>query len=100
MHDAGARTIAQDEATCVVFGMPNEAIKKGGVDKIMPLEKIAAKPLNCACSYLLLWAIRYVHGTRTQIFYRSPADSGCETADLRVRTVVSKCCQPPYNCTV
>jgi len=43
MHDAGAFTIAQDEATCVVFGMPNEAIKRGGVDKIMPLEKIAAE---------------------------------------------------------
>ncbi|CAH2031218.1 protein-glutamate methylesterase/protein-glutamine glutaminase [Trichlorobacter ammonificans] len=43
MHDAGAFTIAQDEATCVVFGMPNEAIKRGGVNKIMPLEKIAAE---------------------------------------------------------
>lgn len=43
MHDAGAFTIAQDESTCVVFGMPNEAIKRGGVDKIMPLEKIAAE---------------------------------------------------------
>ena len=43
MHDAGAFTIAQDEASCVVFGMPNEAIKRGGVDKIMPLEKIAAE---------------------------------------------------------
>jgi len=46
MHDAGAKTIAQDEATCVVFGMPNEAIKLGGVDKIMPLEKIAAEMLR------------------------------------------------------
>jgi two-component system chemotaxis response regulator CheB len=46
MHDAGARTIAQDEATCVVFGMPNEAIKQGGVDKILPLEKIAAETLK------------------------------------------------------
>jgi len=43
MHDAGAFTIAQDEASCVVFGMPNEAIKRGGVDKVMPLEKIAAE---------------------------------------------------------
>lgn len=50
MHDAGAITIAQDEATCVVFGMPNEAIKLGGVDKIMPLEKIAAEMMRlCAC---------------------------------------------------
>lgn len=41
MHDAGAFTIAQDEQTCVVFGMPAEAIKKGGVDKVVPLENIA-----------------------------------------------------------
>jgi len=41
MHQAGASTVAQDEATCVVFGMPKEAIKLGGVDKIMPLELIA-----------------------------------------------------------
>ena len=46
MHDAGARTIAQDEASCVVFGMPNEAIKLGGVDKIMPLDKIAGEVLR------------------------------------------------------
>lgn len=41
MKQAGATTIAQDEATCVVFGMPKEAIKLGGVDKVMPLENIA-----------------------------------------------------------
>ncbi len=41
MHEAGAYTIAQDEATSVVFGMPQEAIKLGGVDKVMPLEAIA-----------------------------------------------------------
>ena len=46
MSDAGAYNIAQDEATCVVFGMPNEAIKHGGVHKIMPLEKIAAEVLR------------------------------------------------------
>ena len=46
MHDAGAVTIAQDEATCVVFGMPNEAIKQGGVDKVMPLERIAGEVLK------------------------------------------------------
>lgn len=49
MRDAGARTVAQDEATCVVFGMPNEAIKHGGVDKVLPLERIAAEVLRlCA----------------------------------------------------
>ncbi len=40
MKEAGARTIAQDEATCVVFGMPKEAIKRGAVDKVLPLELI------------------------------------------------------------
>lgn len=41
MKEAGAYTIAQDEDSCVVFGMPKEAIKQGGVDKILPLDKIA-----------------------------------------------------------
>ncbi len=41
MKEAGSYTIAQDENSCVVFGMPNEAIKLGGVDMILPLEKIA-----------------------------------------------------------
>jgi len=40
MRQAGARTIAQDEASCVVFGMPKEAIKLGGAEKIVPLHKI------------------------------------------------------------
>ena len=40
MHDAGANTVAEDESTCVVFGMPKEAIKLGGVDKVMPLDRI------------------------------------------------------------
>ncbi len=49
MKQAGAYTIAQDEASCVVFGMPNEAIKLGGVDKILPLEAIAGAVLReCA----------------------------------------------------
>jgi two-component system chemotaxis response regulator CheB len=41
MKEAGAFNIAQNEATCVVFGMPAEAIKAGGVDKVMPLGAIA-----------------------------------------------------------
>ncbi len=42
MKEVGAPlTIAQDEVTSVVFGMPNEAIKHGGVDKVLPLEQIA-----------------------------------------------------------
>jgi len=46
MHDAGAPTVAQDEETCVVFGMPKEAIKLGGVDRIMPLDRIPAAILG------------------------------------------------------
>jgi len=41
MKTAGAFTVAQDEASCVVFGMPKEAIKLGAIDKIMPLDNIA-----------------------------------------------------------
>jgi len=40
MHQAGAHTLAQDENSCVVFGMPKEAIRLGGVDEILPLEQI------------------------------------------------------------
>jgi len=40
MHQAGARTVAQDEASCVVFGMPKEAIKLGGAEKVLPLHAI------------------------------------------------------------
>jgi len=50
MKEAGAfLTIAQDESTSVVFGMPHEAIKRGAVDKVLPLEAIAGAVLN-ACS--------------------------------------------------
>lgn len=41
MFDAGSVTIAQDEASCVVFGMPKEAIALGAVHHIVPLERIA-----------------------------------------------------------
>ncbi len=40
LKQAGAVTIAQDEATCVVFGMPKEAISRGGVDQVLPLHEI------------------------------------------------------------
>ncbi|WP_255991822.1 protein-glutamate methylesterase/protein-glutamine glutaminase [Chitinolyticbacter albus] len=42
LHDTGATTYAQDEASCVVFGMPKEAIQLGGVSDVLPLERIAA----------------------------------------------------------
>ncbi len=40
MHDTGAQTIAEDESSCVVFGMPKEAIKLGAAAKVIPLETI------------------------------------------------------------
>ncbi len=46
MMEAGAYTIAQDENSCVVFGMPQEAIKHGGVKKILPLKNIAHAALR------------------------------------------------------
>jgi len=46
MFDAGAQTIAQDEASCVVYGMPHEAVKLGGVHKITSLQHIAAEVLR------------------------------------------------------
>jgi two-component system chemotaxis response regulator CheB len=42
MHEAGAKTIAQDERTSVVWGMPGEAVKRGGVDLTLALNKISA----------------------------------------------------------
>jgi len=46
MFDAGAHTIAQDEASCVVFGMPKEDIKAGGVKRVLPLTNIAATVIS------------------------------------------------------
>jgi two-component system, chemotaxis family, protein-glutamate methylesterase/glutaminase len=43
MRAAGARTLAQDEDSCVVFGMPKEAIKRGGVERSVPLQAIAGE---------------------------------------------------------
>lgn len=47
MKQAGAFTIAQDESTCIVFGMPKEAIKLNGVSRVLPLPSIAGGILNC-----------------------------------------------------
>ncbi len=46
MKHAGAHTLAQDEATCVVFGMPAEAIKRDAVDRVLPLESIAPEVIR------------------------------------------------------
>jgi two-component system chemotaxis response regulator CheB len=43
MKQAGAVNVAQDEHSCIVFGMPAEAIKLGGVDRVLPLERIAGE---------------------------------------------------------
>ena len=48
MKEAGASTIAQDEKSCVVFGMPNEAIKLGAADKVLPLDQIAQQTIKLA----------------------------------------------------
>lgn len=48
MKEAGAVNIAQDEASCIVYGMPKEAIAMGGVDHILPLSDIPAKILQLA----------------------------------------------------
>ena len=46
MKQAGAFNIAQDESTCVVFGMPAEAIKNGAVDRVLPLGQIAPEAVR------------------------------------------------------
>ena len=47
MKQAGAVTIAQDKASCVVFGMPKEAIQLGGVDHVESLDKVTQRILSC-----------------------------------------------------
>jgi two-component system chemotaxis response regulator CheB len=47
MKQMGAYNIAQNEATCVIFGMPREAIALGAVDAILPLQDIAARVMEC-----------------------------------------------------
>ena len=46
MHDAGSLTIAQDEASSTVFGMPREAIRRGAARHVLPLDRIAAAVLK------------------------------------------------------
>ena len=41
LHDQGARTLAQDEQTCVVFGMPKQVIALGAVDEVLPITRVA-----------------------------------------------------------
>ncbi len=46
LRDLGVHTIAQNEATSVVWGMPGEAVKRGGADQVLPLHEIAAALLK------------------------------------------------------
>ena len=46
MKNAGARTVAQDEKSCIVFGMPKEAIKQGAVEKVVPLTSVGKTVLR------------------------------------------------------
>ncbi len=48
MRRAGGHTIAQDEATCAIFGMPREAIARGGAERVLPLGDISAAMLKIA----------------------------------------------------
>jgi two-component system chemotaxis response regulator CheB len=41
MKEAGAYNFNQDEATCIVYGMPQEAVQRGAVDKVVPFKDIA-----------------------------------------------------------
>jgi two-component system, chemotaxis family, protein-glutamate methylesterase/glutaminase len=49
MKRAGAPTFAQDEATCVVYGMPREAVAMGGVDEVLPVQDITGRVLARLC---------------------------------------------------
>ena len=49
MRESGAHTIAQDEKSCVVFGMPKEAISLGAASEIVPLNEVANAVLSAVC---------------------------------------------------
>lgn len=59
MRQAGAHTVAQDEESCVVFGMPKEAIRLGGVDEVLPLAQIPQRLLQ-------LNGLSHGHGNQTR----------------------------------
>ena len=46
LHDKGCKTFAQNKASCVVFGMPKEAIERGAADEVLPLDEIAERILG------------------------------------------------------
>ena len=48
MRNSGAHTVAQNEASCVVFGMPKEAIERGAAEKVVPLSEVAQNLIRFA----------------------------------------------------
>ena len=46
MREKGAYTIAQDERSCVVYGMPRSVVESGAADKVVPLDEIAGEIIN------------------------------------------------------
>ena len=54
----GGRVVAQDEASCVVFGMPGELVRLGGADLVLPIHRIAAQ--------LISWVGETAHGTNKE----------------------------------
>jgi two-component system chemotaxis response regulator CheB len=50
MRLAGAYNIAQDESTSVVYGMPREAVRRGAVDQVLPLHRIAGEVMRHAAA--------------------------------------------------
>lgn len=66
MRDAGARTLAQDEATCVVYGMPKEAVKLDAVDRLLPLGEIpnAIRAATAGCNTGLAGIICFIIAVR------------------------------------
>src|SRR5262249_1133368 len=91
MKQQGAKILAQDAASCVVFGMPMEAIKAGGVDTVVPLEQLAATiiqhvgrrewhdggnhpaPRSRCVRPLHLWAVWHPGGSEQSLFAGEPA---------------------------
>jgi chemotaxis response regulator CheB/chemotaxis methyl-accepting protein methylase len=53
LKDQGIKTIAQDKESCVVFGMPREAIEMGGVDFVLPLDQIAVKIIELCSQFTI-----------------------------------------------
>ena len=67
MKRAGATMIAQDEASCVVFGMPREAIERGAADEIVPLDGVAARVLEVVRERARVWKGRPEDGTSNDL---------------------------------